>query len=233
MTKFRLALLGTWRLTFADGSWVAVPPSGQRVIAFLALHERQLRARVAAIIWPDVDDDRASRRLRSTVWKIQQSVRGLLDLSDGCLALSPEVSVDAERFGAVARCLVEKRELDLPPNQTIALLDSPELLLGWYEDWVVESRERQNMLRVHALEALAGRLIESGRSVEALEAAQAAVRWDPMRESAHRAVIEAHIASGNPASAVHQYNLYCRLLRDEFGIERPTAQLTSMIESMR
>jgi DNA-binding SARP family transcriptional activator len=226
-------LLGTWRLTFADGSWVAVPPSGQRIIAFLALHDRQLRARVAAIIWPEVADDRASRRLRSTVWKIQQSVRGLLDLTDGCLGLSAEVSVDVNRFAAVARDAVENRPVELAPNETIALLDSPELLLGWYEDWVVEERERLNMLRVLALEALARRLIESGLLVEGLETAQAAVRWDPTRESAHRAVIEAHLAAGNPASAVHQYNLYCRLLRDEFGIDHPTAQLISMIESMR
>jgi hypothetical protein len=71
-----------------------------------------------------------------------------------------------------------------------------ELLPGWYEDWVLVERKRLRQLRMHALEALAEKLTEAGRYGVAMPAAYAAVRADPVRESAHRAVVRVHLAEG-------------------------------------
>jgi len=61
---------------------------------------------------------------------------------------------------------------------------SADLLPDWYDDWVLLEAEDWRQLRLHALEALAGRLIALGRWGEAANAAGAAVRAEPLRESA-------------------------------------------------
>jgi hypothetical protein len=73
---------------------------------------------------------------------------------------------------------------------------SADLLPDWYDDWVLLEAEDWRRLRLHALEALAGRLIALGRWGEAANAAGAAVRAEPLRESARAALIQAHLAVG-------------------------------------
>jgi DNA-binding SARP family transcriptional activator len=47
----------------------------------------------------------------------------------------------------------------------------------------------------------------------------AATAAEPLRESAHRLLIQVHLAEGNVAEAVRQYELYRGLLATELGIE--------------
>ncbi|MDP9399167.1 MAG: bacterial transcriptional activator domain-containing protein, partial [Actinomycetota bacterium] len=46
----------------------------------------------------------------------------------------------------------------------------------------------------------------------------AAVQSEPLRESAHRRVIEVHLAEGNLGEALRQYQTYRRLVADELGL---------------
>jgi DNA-binding SARP family transcriptional activator len=94
-----------------------------------------------------------------------------------------------------------------------------DLLAGWYEDWVLIERERFRQLRLHALEAICERLVALGRFGEAVEAGLAAVAGEPLRESAHRALIQAYLAEGNPWEGVRQFRSYAQLLREELGAE--------------
>jgi DNA-binding SARP family transcriptional activator len=103
-----------------------------------------------------------------------------------------------------------------------------DLLPDWYDDWVVLERERFRQLRLHALEALCRRLTEAGRFGAAVQAGLAAVAGEPLRESAHRILIQAHLAEGNPGEAVRQYHLYRRLLAGELAIE-PSATIRGMV----
>ena len=53
---------------------------------------------------------------------------------------------------------------------------------------------------------------------EAVEAALAAVAAEPLRESAHRALIGVYLAEGNTISAHRQYEVCRRLLADELQV---------------
>ncbi|WP_435876791.1 AfsR/SARP family transcriptional regulator, partial [Streptomyces achromogenes] len=120
---------------------------------------------------------------------------------------------------------------DSPPRDGPAgavLLGDGELLPGWDEEWVLLERERLRQLRLHALDALADGLTRQGSPALALEAALASIRIEPLRESAHRAVVAAHLSEGNVIEAVRHYRAYRQLLRDELGLE-PSAQLARMI----
>src|SRR5262249_8306510 len=80
------------------------------------------------------------------------------------------------------------------------------LLPAWYDDWLIEAREGVRQLRLHGLELLTDELSQNGRHGEAIQAALAAVRLEPLRETAHAALIKAHLAEGNRSEAVRQYH---------------------------
>jgi len=133
--------------------------------------------------------------------------------SSGALALDLEVAV-GNPLGADDAVDVSTFEFDLLP--------------GWYDDWLVVDRERIRQLRLHALEALATQRLRDGRYAAALDAALAAVRADPLRESAHRCVICAHAAEGNVAEALRQYERCREILATELNIA-PSASLLALL----
>jgi DNA-binding SARP family transcriptional activator len=105
---------------------------------------------------------------------------------------------------------------------------SLELLPDWFDEWLPVERERWNQLRLHALEALAERLLAVRKYSQAVEAALAAVWVEPLRESAHRLLIRVHAAEGNPSEALSQYQRYRQLLHRELHV-LPTDQMESLI----
>jgi DNA-binding SARP family transcriptional activator len=208
-----------------------LPRCAQRLIAHLGLRARPSRAAVAGQLWPDVPEDHAHGSLRSALWRVQRVAPGLVDVSGGALGLAPGVRVDVREFRAWAQ-----RALD--PDAAVDGAMAPEsalcgeLLPGWYDDWVLSERERLRQLRLHALEMLADKLARAGRHGEAVQAACAAVRTEPLRESAHRAVVRAHLAEGNVAEAVRAYCAFRTLLARELGVE-PTRQMDELISGAR
>jgi DNA-binding SARP family transcriptional activator len=208
-----------------------LPFGVQRLIAHVSLSGRPGRGATAGQLWPDVSEASAGSNLRSALWRLQKAAPGLLDVSGGGLRLADDVSVDAREL-----CDWARRVLD--PRSDVVEFDTPEvalrgdLLPGWYDDWVLLERERLRQLRVHALEALADRLAAAGRFGDAVEAAMAAVRGEPLRESAHRAVVRVHLAEGNVAEAVREYDTFRHLLEEELGVV-PSPQMEALVRGLR
>jgi DNA-binding SARP family transcriptional activator len=82
--------------------------------------------------------------------------------------------------------------------------------------------------RLHTLEALARAALEEERPEAALTTALAAVRVDPLRESARRLVIIAHLAEGNAPDALRHYKAYRERLWIDLGL-RPSHQLQTLV----
>jgi DNA-binding SARP family transcriptional activator len=213
------------------GERVALPPAAQRVLAFLALRDRPvLRLHVAGILWLDASEERSCANLRSALWRLRRPGHELVEASGSHVALAPTVAVDVRRMVAAAR-----RLLDGGPGGWDGELDGAltgELLPDWYEDWVLVERERLRQLQLHALESLSERLLEEGRFGYAAEAALAAVRMEPLRESAHRALVSVHLAEGNRGEAVRQYRAYRDRLEEELGLG-PSPQMEALFDDLR
>jgi DNA-binding SARP family transcriptional activator len=116
----------------------------------------------------------------------------------------------------------------LSANLLASVPVSGELLPDWYEDWVLMERERFRQLRLHALESLCHQFSAAGMPWLAVEAGLGAVAAEPLRESAHRALIQAHLAIGNRSEAMRQFNVYRHLIREELGLE-PTALMAELL----
>lgn len=225
----RLHLLGGFEVV-CDGLPVQLPIGPQRLIAFVALRPRPVRREYAAgMLWLDSSDERAAANLRSTLWRVQKHVPGLLTTADGRLQLGADVEIDLRVAEAVAQRIFDGSQGDEPPD-TVDLLRA-DLLPDWYEEWVQLERERFRQLRLSALETLCDRHASAGRLGEALELGLLSVATEPLRESAHRALIRVHIAAGNAVEAIRQYGICRRLLRDQLGIE-PTDQLRALIDAL-
>jgi DNA-binding SARP family transcriptional activator len=141
--------------------------------------------------------------------------------------ISQRVTVDAHDLVETAR-----RVLAGDPDAGRAgfglLVDAGELLPGWEDEWVYGERERLRQLRLHALEALAYQMSERREFGLAVEAALAAVRAEPLRETAQRALIRVHLREGNLVEARRQYDECARLFAREIGVT-PTRETTELV----
>jgi DNA-binding SARP family transcriptional activator len=202
------------------GEPVELPRSSQRLLALVALHDKPVqRSYVAGALWLDSPEERAHANLRSALWRLHRVGTRLVETHGSQLQLGRAVVVDIREAGAAARRVLAGGEPELDPR----LLDG-DLLPDWYDEWLVFERERHRQLRLRALELLCERLADAGRCDEALRAGLAAVASEPLRESAHRAVIRVHLAEGNIGEAIRQAGLCRRLLREQLGIE-PSSRL--------
>lgn len=226
----RVSLLGSFEVR-CGSELIELTFSGRRLVAFLALLARQLqRTYVAGSLWPDVSDERAAGNLRSTVWRLRQHFVQLVDATSTHLRLADGVRVDLHHMWREAILFDSGGCVDRLLLDEAALFD--DVLPDWYEDWVVFERERYRQLRLHALETLCERLTAARRHAEAVQAGLAAIAGEPRRESAHRALIKAHLAEGNPGEAIRQYRIYRRLLAREFDLQ-PSALMEELLAGLR
>jgi DNA-binding SARP family transcriptional activator len=223
----RLVLLSGFELE-QDGTPVILPLSAQRVLAFLALRERPVqRLFVAGSLWLDSPEERANASLRTALWRLRRPGCMLVEATGTRIGLAVGVFVDVrDEIDRARRAVAGDRYVGAA--DVTALCDAGDVLPDWYDDWVIAARERFRQARLHALEALCIHLAESGRYAEATEAGVAAVASEPLRESAHRALICAHLAEGNAGEAIRQYRLFRGLLHDQLGLE-PSRQLEKLV----
>jgi DNA-binding SARP family transcriptional activator len=177
----------------------------------------------------DTTEQRAAANLRTALWKMRRDRDGLLESVGSYLQLSPKVEVDLALLVASARRLIGSSPAMHEGDANVAGLMG-DLLPDWDEDWILFERERLRQLQVHALEALCGRLSRIGRHGEAIDAGQAAVAAEPLRESAQRTLIAAHLAEGNVNEARRQYEMFRALLLENLCIE-PSADLRNLVQA--
>lgn len=229
--RIEILLLGTFVLKVGGVEIGPLPLGTQRLLAFLALHDRAItRSAMAGTMWPDTSEERASISLRSALSRLDRTTHEAIMSASAGLSLADDVGVDYRDAQALSHRLLAKgaseRELDLGDAATAAL--SAELLPDWYDDWVLPEAADWRQLRVGALEAQAGALIEADRFADSANAARAAMKVDPLRESATCCLVRAHLAKGNQSEALRAVDIYSESLWNALGL-KPTEQLTDLV----
>lgn len=209
---------------------IIVPPSTERVIAYLALKGIVSRALVAGTLWPERTEGQASACLRTSLWRIRKLCPTMISTQGEAIGFTPDVDVDLTESVDTARCVIRGGTPPMGIWPAVRLM-SRDLLPGWYDEWVAVERSRLRQLRLHALETLATRLSVQGRYRDALDVALQTVAAEPLRESAHRVLTEVHLAEGNVGEARQLYERWRRLLDTEFGL-RPTARFDELFAAV-
>lgn len=224
----RISLLGCWRLH--DGEQpVSVGSREERVTALLALRGPQTRIAIAGTLWPDSTESRARANLRTSLQRLRGIGGGLVATTRTALALSSNVTVDV---WDLADCLDHvERGRDVSAAQApevLAALEGPDLLPGWYDDWVLFERERLHHRRIRALDKLGRDLLDGGQVTLAVRVAEEALALEPLLESSATLLVRAHLASGNHSAAVSEFDRYRQRLVKELGIT-PGRTLTELM----
>lgn len=226
--KHRITLLGQFGMTI-DGSPVDLPFTTKRVVAAVALGGNHGRSRLAGQLWPDSSEERARASLRSAIWQVRQSAPDLLSGATGSVQLTNDVYVDALHLAKAAHRAMGGAPID-PTDRVLRRLCERELLPDWNDEWLDSERDRYQTMRLHVLEALASSSAERRLFGLAIDSALAALRVDPLRETAHRALIRAHLAEGNVGAGLRAYRECVDVLEKEFGIA-PSPETTDLIRT--
>ena len=223
-----LCLLGG-PFVIKNGRRLEIPEGSKRLVVFVTLNSGRISRRYAAgTLWPCGDDERAAGNLRSALWRLRGAGIDVLHARRCILFLDPEVSVDITQLSRWATRVIDGSA----DGSDLGTLDlNPEalgLLPGWYDDWVIFERERLRQRLLHAMESLVRQLISRGLFADAMEMAMTAVGVDPLRESAQRVLIEAHLAEGNFVEAHRAYMAYDEMLAAELGVS-PSVELAEIV----
>ncbi|MEM8925814.1 MAG: BTAD domain-containing putative transcriptional regulator [Actinomycetota bacterium] len=211
-----------------NGETVDVTPAAQRLLAFVALTPRGAeRSYTAFQLWPEHDERRAKANLRSALWRLGKVPVELIDATKSHLRLADDVWLDVrdgldELVSANPATTLET----VRPMQTL----DHDLLPDWYDDWLTIERERLRQFRLGTLEDSARHALGEGHHNAAVQLGLAAVAIEPLRESSHRLVIDAHLASGNRFEARRQLDCYQQLLRSALGTDTAAIGLIDVDE---
>jgi DNA-binding SARP family transcriptional activator len=214
-----LSILGCFDMV-RGGARPALPHPAQRLMALLSVGGGIERSHAAEVLWPEVEHSHALANLRTALWRLRGISPVIVRSSGSDLRLDPAITIDmrqaeelAHRILYVALPLHEAREAS---SQL-----SHDLLPDWDEEWLEFERERFRDLRIHALERLCIQLSALGEHADAVQCGLLAVQGERLRESSHRALMQAHIAEGNRARALQVFQLLERILDRELQV-RPS-----------
>jgi len=209
----RLLLRQAGRYESPGGTGHDLEPKDALLLAHLAIEGSTPRARLASLLWPDVDDERARGNLRQRLLRLKRTTgRELVE-------------------GAVQARLAEGLRHDLGDTQELLEAVEPEMA-GGLAEWLTAQRERRRRTRAEALAAAAAQAEADGEAAAALRHANALVDLDPLSEEAHRRVIRLHYLCGDVGAALSAYERCARVLRSELAAtpSRETQALKGQIE---
>jgi DNA-binding SARP family transcriptional activator len=214
------------------------------LLAYLAFHSPSPRSRdtLVDLLWPETDPDTGRHNLRPVL----HALRRLLEPADtppGTVLIADNISVrlnpaavttDVLEFRAA---LADAARAQSPEARAASLaaavaLYRGELLPDFYDPWVLTERPPLAEAYLAALHRLALEREQAGDLDGALEAAQQAIRADPLREEAHYEVMRLYAALGQPSACLRQYQELERVLREELD-EVPSAQVRALAEELR
>jgi TolB-like protein/Tfp pilus assembly protein PilF len=239
MASLELVLLGGFQAR-AAGQEIDVPGRKERaLLAVLAIPAGEARSRdkLAGLLWSHRGDSQARESLKQAVFKLRRSL--------DCLKPSPLLTdrefVRLER-AAVAVDVAEFEKLtgegtiDALARATALyrgdLLDGVELRDAAFDEWLLMERQRLRDLAREAVANLVNWHMSSGAHDQAAAAARRLVAIDPLREAAHRALMQIYSEQGQTALALKQYQLCCRALQSELGV-RPEAETERLYQSIQ
>jgi LuxR family maltose regulon positive regulatory protein len=204
------------------------------------------RDEILELLWPDADPERALHRLHTAV----SGLRRILDApgapwsaiqleDDRYTIVSEAVTTDYARFEAhyrEARAHFARSESALGARSlraALQLYQGDYLSDQCYAEWTHQARAHFTERRLSALDLLAEYCSDIGDLAGTLEHAGEILEIDGLRERAHRQVMRAHLALGQRACALRQYERCAALLERELGVEpsRITRQLYEAIRA--
>ena len=242
MASLQLVLLGGFQVR-AAGQEIDVPGRKERaLLAFLAIPAGEARSRdkLAGLLWSDRGDSQARESLKQAVFKLRRSLDCMhpspLRADRDCVSLErAAVAVDVTEFEQ----LIGEGTME-SLTRAAALyrgdfLDGLDVRDAAFDEWLLMERQRLRDLAREVLARLVDWHLSGGAHDQAAAAARRLLAMDPLREAAHRALMQIYAAQGQTALALKQYQLCRDVLQSELGVwpEAETERVYRSIQQKR
>lgn len=211
----RLRLFGEAACIDAAGQVSVLEPKDALLLAYLALEGPTPRKVIAALLWPQAEEERASANLRQRLFRLRKLAGVDLRQGSAVASLPQEMQVDVAAQAQADELLATLSENDA----------------GGLAGWLAEQRRHRKALRIEALAGEAARLESEGELGPALAAARQLVDCDPTSEHGHRLVMRLHYLRGDRSAALLAFDRCEQVLKDEVGAQ-PSAETLAMLRTI-
>lgn len=235
-TQLSIRLLGPLEVAVAGRSIVVDTRKALAIVALVAAEGRPFaRDELAAMFWPEADDEAARGALRRTLSALRTAVKGSgLVIGRTQVALDPSASsvdlTELERLATSSRPSDLEKAAVLPRGPFLAgfaLRDCPE-----FDDWLAGRAVRVQRTVGDLLEHLSSARLSGGDVGGAVDAARRRVELDPLEERGQRRLIELLAGAGDRAGAIRQYRELVALFDRELGVA-PLRETTERYDAIR
>jgi DNA-binding SARP family transcriptional activator/tetratricopeptide (TPR) repeat protein len=235
-----LRLFGVLQLERDGGGVVRLPTKKtSALLAYLALHGRQpqSRAKLAALLWEDSAEPQARESLRQTLSLLRKAFSP--ELEDRLIAHGDNVALDLrdipvdtaqfEQLASSAEISTLERAARLYSGQ---VLEGFDLRAPEFEAWLRAVRQQFHERALDVLSRLLAHHIAAGNLEGGVTVATRLLALDPLREDAHRILIELYGRQGRFPAAFQQYRYCEEVLSRELGVE-PEAATKALYRRVR
>jgi DNA-binding SARP family transcriptional activator len=193
------------------------------------------RTRAIDLLWPDQPEASGQHCLSTALWRLRQALQPVTGMvldaprnGEITLGLPREAEIDLVLFEAsvvsVLKASMARRPSYLSSEEAARLergltLYQGELLEGVDAEWLIYDRRRLHDAYLDGLWLLGGHLFDNGSYDRAGDCFQEILRWDPLREDVHRALMSVRHRQGRRGQAVDQFKLCSQSLRTELGVD--------------
>lgn len=239
MTQIELFFLGPPRIQRDEETVETDTRKAVALLAYLALSgERHSREALAGFLWPELDGRRARAALRRTLSTVRSAIgaENVYATRTDIGLLTDQVWCDVRQF---EQHVADAEEDDLGQLEAAADLYRGDFLEGFslrdsvaFDDWHLLQSQSLRREMEQVLEKLVSHLSQLGKWETALRHAQRWLALDPLREEAHRRLMQLYAWSGRQNAALRQYRECVRILEEELGVP-PLAETTEMYQSIQ
>ncbi|HEY8989937.1 MAG TPA: BTAD domain-containing putative transcriptional regulator, partial [Candidatus Limnocylindrales bacterium] len=231
-----IRLLGPLEIAVAGRPIVVDTRKALAIVALVAGEGRPFaRDELAAMFWPEADDEAARGALRRTLSALRTAV-GESGLVIGRTQVTLDPAASSVDLAELERLATSPRPTDLEAAAALArgpflagfaVRDSPA-----FDDWQAARAVRLERTVGNILERLTAARLGGGDVGGAVEAATRRVELDPLDELGQRRLIELLALASDRTGAIRQYRELVALFDRELGVA-PLRETTELYDTIR
>ncbi|MEO5705342.1 MAG: AAA family ATPase [Candidatus Limnocylindrales bacterium] len=236
LSRLAIRVLGPVEVLVDGAPLVVDTRKAVAVLALLAVEARPFaREELAAMLWPEADDESARGALRRTLSVLRAALGDRwIRVDRASVALDPTDAwidlVALQEAATEADAATLRGAADLARGPLLAgfsLRDAPD-----FDDWRATHASAVDRVVADVLDRLAAAAQSEGDAAGAMAAATRRVALDPLDEPAQRRLISLLARSGDRSGAIRAYRACVAVLERELGVS-PLAETTELYEAIR
>ena len=203
---------------------------------FLAHPEGLTKEEVGLIFWPDSSFSELKMRFKNAIYRMRHAIGSEAVLfQDNFYQFNRAIDYeyDVQNFiVAINNFKDEKISIKKKTFLSTAInLYTGPYLPGIDETWVIADRQKYLEMFLKAVDEITKINIENKEYEEALGYCQQALKEDLYNEEIYRLIMKIYAALGNKAAISKQYEICCKVLKDELNTN-PSPQTIELFESL-